>query len=214
MRIACWGILLMMVAAPAAMAQTGKHIAIGGAIGVTSYADHDFSTKNPGFSLAYRLNPKPARTYSWKWGVKGDLGWSRHNTTTDIGGVETPLGKLQTGLIMGGIQRSMQRGRWQGGVAIVAGPSFHQFDIDGRARDAYESRLGTDLADIKVKTSVAVRPEAIANYDLNQWLGVQGTLSYLIDRPKAETTSGGATTSRTWKTDRLSAGVALVVGIF
>ncbi len=214
MRNACWGMLLVMLMAPEAMAQSGKHFALGGGIGVTSYADKDFKVKNPQFALLYRINLKPDRPDGWYWGAKGDVGWSNREVTTDIGGARTPLGKMQTYLAMGGIQRSLRMHPCQLGLAVVAGPSFHNFDVDGRARDAYLSRLGKDLANIDVKTSIAVRPEAQLNVDLNRWFGVQSNLSYIIDRPKADITSGGATTSTTWKTDHLSANVGLVVGIF
>jgi hypothetical protein len=214
MRTACVGMFLMMLMAPAAMAQTGKHLAIGGGIGVTRYADKDFSAKNPGFSIMYRLNLKSEAPDGWYWGPKGDAGWSKRETSTDIGGARTPLGKLQTILIMGGIQRSLRQRPWQLGIAIVGGAAIHDFEVDHRARDAYVSRLGSDLANIKVKNTIAVRPEAQVNYDLSKWLGVQGQLSYLYDRPKAETTSGGVTTSTTWKTDHLAASIGLVVGIF
>ena len=216
MRIACVGMFLTMLLATAttAVAQTGKHLAIGGGISFTSYADQDFKTKNPGFTFMYRLNLKPSAADGWYWGAKGDAGWSKRETTTDIGGARTPLGKLQTTLAMAGVQRSLRRRPWQLGIAVVAGPSIHQFDVDHRARDAYASRLGRDLASVDVKNTIAVRPEAQVNYDLGPWLGLQGQLSYLFDRPKAETTSGGVTTSTTWKTDHLAASVGLVVGIF
>lgn len=214
MRTALVGMLLMTLAATTAHAQTGKRLAVGGGIGVTSYTDKDFSAKNPGFAFMYRVNLKPNAPDGWYWGVKGDAGWSKRSTTTDIGGVRTPLGKLQTTLVMAGIQRSLRMRPWQLGIAVVAGPSFHQFDVDRRARDAYLSRLGRDLASIDVKNTVAVRPEAQVNYDLNKWFGIQSNLSYLYDRPKAETTSGGVKTTTTWKTDHLSANVGLVVGIF
>ena len=214
MRTTCVGIFLLMLIATGANAQTGKRLAIGAGIAMTSYADQDFKTKNPGVTFMYRLNLKPDAADGWYWGAKGDAGWSKRATTTDIGGVRTPLGKLQTTLLMGGVQRSLRMRPWQVGIAIVAGPSLHQFDVDRRARDAYVSRLGRDLAGIDVKNTIAVRPETQVNYDLNKWLGVQAQLSYLIDRPKAETTSGGVTTSTTWKTDHLAASLGLVVGIF
>ena len=46
-------------------------------------------------------------------------------------------------------------GRW----GVVAGPAFHNFDVDAAARDAYQNDLGVQLQDVKVKTSFAVRPE-------------------------------------------------------
>jgi hypothetical protein len=205
---------LMMMLAPAALAQTGKHVALGGAIGLTRYIDRDFSVRNPDVSLAYRINLKPERKDGWTWALKSGLGWSKRKTSTDIGGTRTLLGKLQTVLIMGGVQRAVRQGPWQVGFSVVGGASINHFDLDNGARDASQSRLGRDLSDIKVKNSIAVRPELSAWYDLSKWFAVQGSLSYIFDRPKAETTSGGVMTSSTWKTDHASASVGLVVGIF
>ena len=213
MRNAFLGVVVMMLMASAALAQTGKHIAIGGAIGFTSYTDKDFSSKNPGFALAYRLNLKPDREDGWKWAAKGSVGYSKRKTTTVIGGTRTALGKLQTIPVEVGLQRSLRQGPWQVGIGIVAGPSFNHFDVDQAARDAYLSRLGTTLDGIKVKTSLEVKPEISAWYDVNKWIGVQGAVYYLFNRPKAETTSGGVTTSSTWKTDHASASLGVVVGI-
>lgn len=215
MRNAWWTTVLMMLLLPAAaMAQSGKHLALGAGIGTTSYADEDFQVKNPELALLYRIDLRPKQPNGWYWGAKGDAGWSNREVRPEIGGARTTLGKLQTILLMAGIQRSMRMRPWQLGVAVVAGPSFHQFDVAAGARAAYLSRLGRDLASVDVKTSLAVRPEAQVNWDLSRWLGVQGNLSYLIDRPKADITSGGVTTTTTWKTDHLSANVGLVVGIF
>ena len=86
--------------------------------------------------------------------------------------------------------------------------------VDGAARDAYRSRLGRDLGNLTVRNSIAVGPEVSATYDLGRWFALQGSLSYLFDRPKAEITSGGVTTSSAWKTDHANASVGLVVGIF
>jgi hypothetical protein len=115
---------------------------------------------------------------------------------------------------MGGIQRAMRKGPWQVGFGVVAGGSINQFKVDQAARDAYLSRLGEVLTEIKVKNSLAVRPEISAWYDLGKWFGVQGSVSYLFNRPKAESTFDGVTTSSTWKTDHASAHIGLVVGIF
>ena len=214
MRSGIVGLLLMMLVASAAWAQTGKQVAIGGALGITSYADKDFSSKNPGVSLAYRINLKPGAKDGWTWAPKTGLGWSKRKTSTDIGGLRTQLGKLQTVLIMAGVQRAVRQGPWQVGLGVVGGASINHFEVDAAARDAYRSRLGRVLGDIKVKNSIAVRPELSAWYDLNQWFAVQGSLSYLFNRPRAETTLGGVTTASTWNTAHASASVGLVVGLF
>ena len=208
------GMFVIVMMAPAAWAQTGKHLAIGAGLGVTNYTDKDFSSKNPGVSPAYRINLSTQVKDGWSWAPRSGLGWSRRNTTTDIGGIRTHLGKLQTIVITAGGQRGFRQGPWQVGFGVVAGPSINKFDVDSAARDAYQNRLGRKLSDVKVKTSIAVKPEISAWYDLNQWFAVQGSVAYVFNRPKAETTAGGVTTSTTWTTDHTSASVGLVVGIF
>jgi hypothetical protein len=207
-------VVFSMLVAPAAIAQTGKHLAIGASLGFAKYLDKDFDSSNPTIGPAYRVSLKTDPKDGWSWSLKSGFGWSRRKTTTEIGGERTDHGRLQTILIMGGIQRVFRQGPWQAGVGIVAGPSINKFDVDAAARDAYQSRLGLTLDDIKVKNSLAVRPGASVWYDLNEWLGVEGALSYTFNRPKAETTVDGATTSSTWKTDHASASVGLVVGLF
>ena len=216
MRTAPIALLLILVAAPAALAQTGKRVAIGGAIGLTRYADDDFGfgSKDPSFSLAYRVRMNPAARSGWAWAPKSSFGLTKRDASSDIGGTRTHLGQLQTIQVMGGVQRVMHQGPWQVGLGVAAGPSINDFSVDAGARDAYQSRLGTDLGDVNVKNSIAVKPEFSAWYDLSRMLGVQGSLSYLFNRPKVETTSGGVTTTSTWKTDRASAKLGLVVGIF
>jgi hypothetical protein len=214
MRNGLLGMFLMMLMASAAMAQTGKHLAIGAGLGFTEYADKDFSNKNPTVSFAYRFRLHTETTDGWSWGLKSGLGWSKRKTSTHIGGIPTELGKLQTILIMGGGQRAFRQGPWQVGFSVVAGPSINHFDVDGAAREAYQSRLGQTLGDIKVKTSLAVRPEVSAWYDLGKWFAVGGSVAYIVNRPKAETTLDGVKSSSTWKTDHASASVSAVVGIW
>ena len=59
-----------------------------------------------------------------------------------------------------------------------------------------------------------MRPGVSVWYDLGPWIGLEGAVSYTINRPKAETTVDGVTTSSTWKTDHTSASIGLVVGLF
>lgn len=208
------GLLLLMLMASSASAQTGKHFSLGAGIDFSKYADSDFKAKNPGATFAYRINPKPEAPDGWRWGFKTGLGYSKRSTTTEIGGIRTKLGRLQMIQILVGGQRSLRQGPWQVGIGVVAGPSFNHYDVDAGARDAYQTRLGTTLDRVKVGNSIAVKPEANAWYNLNRWFALQGTLSYIVNRPKAETTVGGVTSSSHWKTDHASVGLSLVVGIF
>ena len=206
--------LLLLLLAPAAMAQTGKHVALGASIGVSSYADRSFRSSNPDFSPAYRLSLKTSRKSGWSWSLKSGLGWSRRDVSQDIGGEDTQLGKLQMGYVMGGVQRVLRGGPLEVGAGIEAGPSFNHFDVDQGARDAFQNRLLVPLDDIKVENSVAIRPDVSAWYDLGPRLAIGGSMSYTINRPRVQTTAGGVTTTSTWKTDHANASVGFVVGMF
>jgi hypothetical protein len=206
--------LLMMLVATAAFAQTGMRVAIGGAIGISKYSDEDFSTKNPNLSFAYRLRVKADSPDGWGWAPKTSVGWSNRKTSTDIGGTRTQLGKLESIPIMGGIERGYRDGPIKVGLSVVGGISVNHFNVDGAARDAYQVRLGETLGDIKVKNAFALRPELSIWYDLGSRFAVQGVTTYLFSHPKAETTIDGVTTTSTWKTDHTSARLGLVVGLF
>ena len=214
MRKSFLAMFLMLLATDPAVAQTGKRVALGAALGVSSYIDKDFSSTNPSIQPAYRVRLSTETKDGWSWALKSGFGWSSRKTSSDIGGESTRLGKLQTILIMGGVQRVFRQGLWQFGGGIVAGPSINKFNVDRAARDAYQRRLGQVLDDVKVKTSIAVRPGVSVSYDLGKWFGVEGGVSYTFNRPKAETSVDGTTTSSTWKTDHTSASVGLVVGLF
>ena len=145
MRKAFLAVILLLLMTGPALAQTGKRVALGVAVGVSSYIDKDFSSTNPSIEPAYRVRLNAETKDGWSWSLKSGLGWSNRKTSSDIGGVGTRLGKLQTILIMGGVQRVYRQGPWQVGGGVVAGPSFNQFDVDRAARDAYQSRLGQAL---------------------------------------------------------------------
>ena len=208
------GLLLVVMLAPTASAQTGKHVGVGAGITAHKYADSDFSTKNPSISFVYRITPKPGGKQGWSWEPKGGFGWFRVDTDMEVGGIDTRIGKLRARPIMAGVERSYRAGPLKVGVSGVVGPSFNHFDVNDAARTAYHNRLGRDLTSIKVKTSIAVRPELSGWYDLNKWLALHVAFSYMIDRPTIDTTAGGVTTSTTWKTDHFNAQIGFVVGIF
>ena len=214
MRRTLLGMILMMLIATVAFAQTGKRVAIGGAIGFSKYSDSDFSTKNPNFSFAYRMRLNAAHPDGWGWAPKTSVGWSDRKTASDIGGSSTQLGKLQSIPVMAGIERGYRNGPVKFGVSVVGGVSMNHFRVDGAARDAYLTRTGQTLEGVKVKNALAVRPELSLWYDIGSRYAVQAVTTYLYSHPKAETTVDGVTTTSTWKTDHASARLGLVVGLF
>lgn len=215
MRSVILGLFLVVMLAPAASAQTGKHVAIGAGITAWKYIDDDFHEKNPGVSFIYRFTLKPgSQMDGWSWEPRGGFGWFRADTDMDVGGLGTHIGKVRSRPFMVGVERAYRRGPTKIGFSAVAGPAFNHLDVDDAARVAYRGRLGRELSSITVKNSVAVRPEASLWYDLGPWLALHGSVNYMINRPTAETTAGGATTSTRWKTDHANFQVGLALGLF
>jgi hypothetical protein len=209
------GLFLVVTLAPAASAQTGKHVAIGAGLTYHKYVDDNFSQKNPGISFIYRIDLKPdGHKDGWKWEPKGGFGWFLADTAQDVAGLATHVGKVRARPFMGGIERSYRQGPLQAGLSAVVGPSFNHFNVDDVSRAVYRTRLGRELNDITVKTSIAVRPEVSVWYDLGPWLALHSSVSYMINRPTAEMTIGGTTTSTRWNTDHANFQIGLVVGIF
>jgi hypothetical protein len=215
MRRVIVGLFLVSMLAPAASAQTGKRVAVGGGITGHKYTDSNFTAhKNPSITFDYRISFSRNPKQGWKWEPKGGFSWFRANTDMAVGGFDTRIGRLRARPFMGGIERAYRDGPMKVGVSIVGGPSFNHFTVSEDARIAYATRLGQDLTSVKPKTSFAVRPELSAWYDLGKSFAVHASVNYVINRPTVETTAGGTTTSDRWKTDHFNIHVGLVVGVF
>src|SRR5690349_1157074 len=90
-----------------AQAQTGKHVSIGAALGWRDMSDSRFTTKNPSPAFLYRFSRDPERRkQGWVWRLGGTVGYTHANLNTDIGGADTRMGKLQTIVMLGGIERA------------------------------------------------------------------------------------------------------------
>jgi len=191
----------VVASASTAQAQTGRHVALGVGIAFHKYVDKDFSKKSPGFSLLYRLHWKPGMKQGWTLEPKAKIDWYKTDVQTSVGTVDTHIGKLRSIPALVGAGPYYRHGRTKVGVGILAGPSFNHFTADNSSTS------------ITVKNSLVVRPEASFWYDVSSRLGLHAGLSYVYDHATAETTSGGTTTSATWKTDRINFGVGFAIGI-
>jgi hypothetical protein len=209
-----FGVLLGVLLAPPAQAQTGKHVAVGAGIKEHYYINDAFHQRNPSPSFIYRARLHPDKPDGWTWEPKGGLGWFRADSDMGVGGTLTHLGKLRSRPLMGGIERAYRRGPMKVGTSIVGGPAFNHFSLDQAAVTAYRDRLGTDLTSIKANKSLAVRPELSLWYDLSGRFALHSSVTYLYDRPKVKTTASGVTTSQTWKADHINFQVGLAVGLF
>jgi len=186
--------------ASAAQAQTGRHLALGVGLSEHKYVDSDFSQKNPGISLVYRLAWKPGMKEGWIVEPKATFDWFKTDVKADVGNVDTHIGKLRSIPVLVGAGPAYRHGRTKVGVAILAGPSFNQFTGDKGANP------------VTVKNSVVVRPETSLWYDVSSRLGLHAGVGYVYNRPKA--TSGASTTSEKWKTDHVNFSAGFAIGLF
>src|SRR5262249_30790221 len=111
-------------------------------------------------------------------------------------------------------EREYTEGPLSVGISFIAGPSFNSFSVDDAARSAYRSRLGVELNDVDVKTSLAVRPAVGIWIDVGPRIAVGSTIDYMVNRITAETTTGGVRSSTKWKTDHLGIHFGVVFGLF
>jgi len=188
--------------APAAQAQTGRRLALGAGLGFHKYVGGDFSQKNPGLSLVYRIAWKPGMKQGWTLEPKVSFDWFKTDVRADVGSVDTHIGKLRSIPVMAGAGPSYRSGRTKVGAAILAGPSFNHFTADNSATST-----------ITVKNSLYLHPEASLWYDVSSRLGLHAGVGYVYNRPTAKTTSGASTTSEKWKTDHVNFSVGFAIGI-
>jgi hypothetical protein len=195
-------LLALTTFAPLAQAQTGRHLGLGAGIGFHHYTDGDFSQKNPGFALVYRIAAKAQPHEGWGFEPKATVDWFKTDVRADVAGVSTHLGKLRSIPVLVGVGPSYRHGRTKVGAAVLAGASFNSFTED------------KGVSAISAKNSFAVRPEMGVWYDVSSRLGLHTGVNYLYNRPSADHASGGTSPSAKWKTDHLNFSAGFAIGIF
>ena len=198
-----------------AQAQTGKHVSIGAAVGWRNLSDSRFSTKNPSPAFLYRFSRNPeGRKQGWVWRLGGTVGYTHSDFSTQVGGTDTKMGRLQTIAVLGGVERAYRHDQFKVGLSVLAGPMFNSFAVDNAAREAYQAQNGVPLEGIEVQNSLAVRAGVGMWYDVNQWIGLHAGVYDWYGRDKAVTTAGGVSTEDTWKYDKVTASTGIAFGIF
>ena len=203
----------LMLAPAAALAQTGKHVALGASIGVHEYTEERFG-QGVSLSLLYRLAWNGTESNGWSWGPSATVGFSRANVQSDAGSDEAAMGKLQTIPALVGFGPHYRHGRVWAGASVTAGVSFNRFSVDQAAQADYENRFGVPLESVSAKNSFAVQPGVTVWYDVGSRLGLYSGVSYFYSRPKAEVRAGGVTTTETWNMDNVGLSMGAVVGVF
>ena len=198
-----------------AQAQTGKHVSIGAAIGWRDFSDSRFTAKNPSPAFLYRFSRDPnQRKQGWVWRLGGTVGYTHADLSSDVGGADTKMGRLQTIAVLGGLERAYRHNQFKVGASVLAGPTFNSFAVDNAAREAYQDRLGVPLEEVKVQNSLAVRSGVGMWYDVNNWVGIHAGVYKWFGQTTATTTAGGVSTDDTWKNDKLTASMGIALGIF
>jgi hypothetical protein len=205
-------LLLTLATAAAAEAQTEKQFSLGAGIGFHNYSDSRFTSKELDIVPMYRFS-RTGEENGWDWDLKSSIGFSVVDAPTDLAGAEVRLGRLRTIPLLFGVARGYRHGPMKIGAWVTGGPSFNNLEIDPDARTAYEA-AGSSLDAVHAKTSFAFRPGVSASFRLSSLFALQGSVSYTINRPTVLTRIDGVSTSETWKLDRSSATVGMVLGIF
>jgi hypothetical protein len=207
--------VLVAMLATTAHAQPGNHFAVGAGVGFRHYVNGGFSGKSVAAVPEYHFGlTSHSDRQGLSFGLKGGIGYSQPDRREMIGGFETTTGNLRVVSVMAGAGPSYRTGPLRIGMGVVAGPSFNRFSVDDAARVAYRDRSGATLNSIKVKNSVAVRPDASVWYNLTDRVGLHSSVSYTSNQPIVETTVNGVTTQTRWNTDRWTYKVGLALGVF
>lgn len=207
-------LVLLMALSPAAPAEArnGKLFSVGGGISFNDYADSRLASNDLDIVPMYRFS-SGGEENGWDWDLKTSFGFSGVEVPTEVDGVEVGLGKMRTIPVLFGASRAYRQGPMKIGASVTAGPSFNNFEIDRGAREAYQA-AGSTLDAVDAKTSLAFKPGVSASYRLSSLLALKGSVSYTINRPKVTTRIDGVNATETWKLDRSSVRLGMVLGIF
>jgi hypothetical protein len=198
---------LVLLLPSAARAQTDAAIGLGGGIAFYHPTDGE-ATDSTGFALVYRFG-KPTG-----WRPAFGLNWFTTGFTAPIGGKQTPLGDLRVRPLMGGYTYGVRHGRLHASAGLVGGYAFNSFEVDDRARLAYQDARRTTLLRISASNSLAARAEVSVWYDVSARVGLQVVAGYIVARPSIAVIDEHARETRRLRADALKLQFGLAYGIF
>jgi len=213
MRRAALGALIAILLPVTAMAQEGKHVAVGMSFGSHDFADHRFD-KGSGVFFLYRLRTNGTEENGFAFGPSATVGVSRADVADEATSGNVTLGRFRSIPVMAGGGVHYRHNAWWTGLSLTAGASFNSVLVDQEARTAYAEQLGQDLEAVDANTAFAAQPGLSVWYDVGSRVGLYGGAAYFYSRPKALITVDGVTTEETWKADYLGLSVGAVFGLF
>jgi len=196
-------VLLALLMAVPAVAQTKGRISVGGTVTWVKPTDSEVGSL-VGIGGLVRLNPKKG------WGVAGGLSWFRADVENPVGGGD--LAQLRVRPLMGGVSYTIGEQPLLISFSIVAGPSFNKLEFD----DDFLNLLPPGpRPSLEAKTSFAVRPGVGLTWTVAPRVAIVGFGGYSINRPDLVYRDiNGVEYKNQWKADAVLLSVGAVYSLF
>lgn len=163
-------ILLLLLFAGPASAQSEGRVSVGGSVTFVSPTDEDVEN-TISIGPLVRLNPRRG------WGLAAALNWFRADLRNPAGGA-ADFARLRVRPLMAGIGYTVGDGRTLVNVSVVAGPSFNSARFTGNFGSG-----GPGVPVIDAKNSFAIRPGLSMTHTVAPRVGITAFAGYMINRP-------------------------------
>jgi hypothetical protein len=175
--LAAWIVLCgLFLPGPAEAQQVGA-LAIGGSVAVVTAPDEDVRGLT-------RIGPLIRYGESADgWGARIGFNWYAADLDEPIAGSVERFGRLRVRPVMGGYGYTKVAGPFALSANMLVGYAFTSFAIEPVFRDEYVRSLGVDRVRTDVSNAWVAKPEVSAWIDLNQKIGLNVSLGYLVARP-------------------------------
>lgn len=201
-------VVLLLVAATRAQAQTVNRLAVGVDFSLRDIA-HPGATGKLGPGFDWRIGHS-----SQGWGWKYGLNWFSTTLDRQIGAGEVPLGKLSVRPIMAGYGYTRVIRNMSVSASLLGGYAFSQFSLEPGATDAYRERLGATAVRAEATNTFVVKPEISGWIDMSRRIGIHTGISYLVARPEVVVTSSLGQERQRLRADAFRVKIGVVYSIF
>lgn len=202
MRIAV--VLVLVLAARGASAQTGAYIALGPSVGANlSTSDQLSNTRSVG--VAFRIPRPEGISFAW------DLG-SQTSDFSDPDLADAPLGVFTLRTFLAGVAYAHRAGRLETVLTLTAGFASVGFELSDAGRAAFAPRFGAVTA--HTPDNIAVFPKLTLWIDLTNRFGLTVSGGYLLARPTMAVGGAGGGQDIAVNADAIKINGGLVIKLF
>lgn len=215
-RSALLAMLLVLVAATAAVAQTEapppNRFALGGEFKIKTSdraSQEDYARGQLGPGVLWRFGEtKPG------WGFHWGLNWYAVKLERPIGDSVTELGELHVRPIMAGYGYTRKIRSYSITADVLGGYGFGTIQISDPAKAAYRRALGVTEAEANATNTLVLKPEMGVWYDMTKKVYVNVNAGYMMARPDVEVVTSAGTFRRKARADQFILKVGVVYSIF